>query len=89
MICSVIGDDLLEAVTEVLDDLGKVNVYVQGLGSRPSPTGIHSFDHLMLTAPHSAISPTVRKDITLDDICSYIYTSGTTGKGFSEFKVLE
>lgn len=82
MYCFSTGDDLLEAVTEILNDLGELKVYVQGLGSRPSPPDVHSFDHLMLMAPHAAISPTVRKDLTLNDRCSYFYTSGTTGRSF-------
>ncbi|BFY97259.1 hypothetical protein BsWGS_00299 [Bradybaena similaris] len=73
------GEDLLGAVTEVTPDLGKLQVYVQGLGLLQPPSGVHSFDPLMLVTLPLAISPTVRKGLELSDVCSYIYTSGTTG----------
>ncbi|BFY97262.1 hypothetical protein BsWGS_00302 [Bradybaena similaris] len=73
------GDDLLGAITDVLDDLVKHKIYVQGLGSLHAPTGVCSFDPLLQATPPTKISPSVRKDLTIDDICSYIYTSGTTG----------
>ncbi|CAG5125299.1 unnamed protein product, partial [Candidula unifasciata] len=73
------GDDLLGAITEVLDDLGNQKIYVQGLGSLPAPTGVHSFDPLLQVALPVALSPTVRAGLTLADLSCYIYTSGTTG----------
>lgn len=75
-----VGDALLEAVTEVMDDLGTVRVYIQGLGSLPPPLGAHSLDPLMLFTQPATVSPTVRQGLTLEDVCCYIYTSGTTGK---------
>ncbi|BFZ01882.1 hypothetical protein BsWGS_04921 [Bradybaena similaris] len=75
----IVGDALLEAVTEVMDDLGPVKVYIQGLGTLPPPIGAHSLDPLMLSTQPAAVSPTVRQGLTLDDVCCYIYTSGTTG----------
>ena len=73
------GEFLLEAVTEVLDDFGKMPVFVQGLGSRAAPVGIHSFDPMFTTALPTPVNPIVRREVTQADICCYIYTSGTTG----------
>ncbi|BFY97261.1 hypothetical protein BsWGS_00301 [Bradybaena similaris] len=73
------GDDLLGAITEVLDDLVNQKIYVQGLGSLPAPAGVCSLDPLLQMAFPAAVSPSVRGGLTLDDTCSYIYTSGTTG----------
>ncbi|BFY97264.1 hypothetical protein BsWGS_00304 [Bradybaena similaris] len=73
------GDDLLGAITEVLDDLGNQKIYVQGLGSLPAPTGVFSMDPLVQAALPVAVSPSVRQGLTMADICCYIYTSGTTG----------
>lgn len=73
------GESLLESVREVVEDLGGVKIFVQGLGFLPAPLGIQSFDPLFIGALPTPVSPTVRSDITLEDMCCYIYTSGTTG----------
>ncbi|KAH9520442.1 hypothetical protein Btru_060800 [Bulinus truncatus] len=73
------GNALLEAVCDVVESLGDIKVFVQGLGSLPSPVGFHSFDSLMFETLPIPISSVVRKDLTLKDTCCYIYTSGTTG----------
>lgn len=70
---------MLEAVTEVLDDFGKMPVFVQGLGTRAAPIGIHSYDPIFMAALPTPVNPIVRSEVTQGDICCYIYTSGTTG----------
>ncbi|GFR76961.1 very long-chain acyl-CoA synthetase [Elysia marginata] len=73
------GDQIIHSVLEVLDDLGKLPVYVQGHGSSPPPHGLQSFDALMDHALPTPIVPSMRAGLTLGDTCCYIYTSGTTG----------
>ncbi|XP_059148320.1 long-chain fatty acid transport protein 2-like [Physella acuta] len=73
------GDGMLEAVIDVVDSLGELQVYVQGLDTLPAPHGLHSLDPLLAKTLPLPISPLVRQSITLEDICCYIYTSGTTG----------
>ncbi|RUS69208.1 hypothetical protein EGW08_023029 [Elysia chlorotica] len=73
------GQDLLEAVTDILPELGRVPVYVQGASHQHLPAGITSFDDLMKDTFPTAFSPSVRSEITLMDTCCFIYTSGTTG----------
>ncbi|RUS86755.1 hypothetical protein EGW08_005478 [Elysia chlorotica] len=73
------GEQLVHSVLEVLDDFGKLPVYIQGHGASPPPRGLNSFDALMNQALPTPIYPSVRDGLTLDDTCCYIYTSGTTG----------
>ncbi|KAK3731937.1 hypothetical protein RRG08_044996 [Elysia crispata] len=73
------GDELLEAVVEIMPQLHSLPIFAQGV-RRPLPAGISSFDELMQTTYPLAISPTLRADLTLMDTCCYIFTSGTTGK---------
>ncbi|CAL1544471.1 unnamed protein product [Lymnaea stagnalis] len=73
------GEAILEGVTNVIDSLGNLKVFVQGLGTKPAPNGLHSFDPLMTTALPTAVCPAIRSNLTLQDICCYVYTSGTTG----------
>ncbi|XP_059148319.1 long-chain fatty acid transport protein 6-like [Physella acuta] len=73
------GDGMLEAVIDVVDSLGKLQVYVQGLDTLPAPHGLHSLDPLLAKTLPLPISPLVRQGITQEDTCCYIYTSGTTG----------
>ncbi|KAK3789532.1 hypothetical protein RRG08_004602 [Elysia crispata] len=73
------GKELLDAVTDVLPDLGKLPVYVQGVSQQNLPAGITSFDDLMRDTFPIAFSPSVRSGVTLTDTCCFIFTSGTTG----------
>lgn len=74
------GEDLLQAVSDVLDDLQGLPVYVQGLTPDQVPTGMQNFDELMMRALPVRPDRSVREGMTNDSIFSYIYTSGTSGK---------
>ena len=80
------GEDLLLAVSGVLDDLQGLPVYVQGLTPSQVPTGMQDFDTLMMRALPVKPEPSVREGMTVDTILSYIYTSGTTGEVFAAGK---
>ncbi|KAK3704378.1 hypothetical protein RRG08_012442, partial [Elysia crispata] len=73
------GKDLLDAVTDVLPELRKVPVFVQGVSQENLPAGITSIDDLIKDSFPIAFSPSVRSGITLMDTCCFIFTSGTTG----------
>ncbi|KAH9520445.1 hypothetical protein Btru_060803 [Bulinus truncatus] len=73
------GDILLEAVCDILEYIENIKVYVQGLGSLPAPSGLNSFDALLLKTLPASVHGVIRKDISLKDTCCYIFTSGTTG----------
>ncbi|KAK3789533.1 hypothetical protein RRG08_004603 [Elysia crispata] len=73
------GIELLDAVIDVLPNLGKLPVYVQGVSQQNLPVGLTSFDDLMRDAFPLAFSPSVRSGVTLTDTCCFIFTSGTTG----------
>ena len=74
------GEDLLQAVSDVLDDLQGLPVYVQGLTPDQVPTGMQNFDELMMRALPVRPDRSVREGMTNDSIFSYIYTSGNPGK---------
>ena len=74
------GKDLLDAVTDVLPELRKVPVFVQGVSQENLPAGITSIDDLIKDSFPIAFSPSVRSGITLMDTCCFIFTSGTTGR---------
>lgn len=73
------GKELLDAVTDVLPQMGKLPVYIQGASYQKLPSGVTSFDDLLMNTLPIAISPTVRSGVTMMDTCCFIYTSGTTG----------
>nr|KAG5697723.1 hypothetical protein BaRGS_006245 [Batillaria attramentaria] len=73
------GEDLLHSVSDVLEDLQGLPIYVQGLSPGQVPIGMHDFDALMSRALPVRPDASVREGMTNDSICSYIYTSGTTG----------
>ncbi|GFS24177.1 very long-chain acyl-CoA synthetase [Elysia marginata] len=73
------GQELLDAALDVLPELGKLPVYIQGVFKKNLPPGVASFDDLIKDTFPTAFSPTIRSEVTLMDTCCFIYTSGTTG----------
>ncbi|XP_076443749.1 long-chain fatty acid transport protein 2-like [Babylonia areolata] len=73
------GGDLLHAVTDILEDLHGLPVYVQGQSPSQLPAGMTDFDSLMERAMPVQPDPSVRAEMTYDSVMTYIYTSGTTG----------
>ena len=74
------GEDILLAVSDIMEDLQGLPVYVQGLTPGQVPTGMQSFDELMMNALPVAPDRSIREGMTATSIMSYIYTSGTTGE---------
>ncbi|KAK7484499.1 hypothetical protein BaRGS_00024255 [Batillaria attramentaria] len=72
------GEDLLHSVSDVLEDLQGLPIYVQGLSPGQVPVGMHDFDDLMGRALPVRPDASVREGMTNDSILGYIYTSGTT-----------
>ena len=77
--CSA-SEDLLQAVSYVLDDMQGLPVCVQWLTPGQVPTDMQNFDQLMMRALPVRPDRSVREGMTNDSIFSYIYTSGTPGK---------
>ncbi|KAL8606639.1 hypothetical protein ACOMHN_025738 [Nucella lapillus] len=76
------GGDLLQAVTDVVEELRGLPVYVQGLSpcqQLPLPAGMADWDSLMSRALPVPPDPCVRAHMNPASIMTYIYTSGTTG----------
>ncbi|XP_076444339.1 long-chain fatty acid transport protein 2-like isoform X2 [Babylonia areolata] len=73
------GEDLLHAVTDVLEELQGLPVFVQGQSPGQLPAGMTDFDSLMGRAVPVQPDPSVRAKMTYDSIMAYFYTSGTTG----------
>ncbi|XP_076443429.1 long-chain fatty acid transport protein 6-like [Babylonia areolata] len=73
------GEDLLLAVTDVLEELKGLPVYVQGQSPGQLPAGMTDFDSLMGRAMPVQPDPSVRAEMTYDSAMTYFYTSGTTG----------
>ncbi|XP_025076675.1 very long-chain acyl-CoA synthetase-like [Pomacea canaliculata] len=73
------GFDLLHAVSDVLDDIQGLPIYIQGCTGHEVPLGMNDFGYLMGQSLPVRTDRSVRKDMTMESILCYIYTSGTTG----------
>ena len=73
------GEDLLCAVSDVLEELQGTPVYVQGLPPDQVPLGMRDFDELMMRALPVRPDRSLRDEMTMHSLICYIYTSGTTG----------
>ncbi|PVD19597.1 hypothetical protein C0Q70_20087 [Pomacea canaliculata] len=71
--------DLLHAVSDVLDDLQGLPIYIQGCTGHEVPLGMNDFDSLMAQSLPVRTDRSVRKNLNKESILCYIYTSGTTG----------
>ncbi|PVD19595.1 hypothetical protein C0Q70_20085 [Pomacea canaliculata] len=78
-IWTFLGLDLLHAVSDILDDLEGLPIYIQGCTDSDVPQGMNGLDSLMAQSLPVRIDRSVRKDMTMESILCYIYTSGTTG----------
>jgi acyl-CoA synthetase (AMP-forming)/AMP-acid ligase II len=66
-------------VSDVLEELGGLPVYVQGLSPGSTPIGMKDFDALMHRALPIKPDRSLRAGMNMSSIMTYIYTSGTTG----------
>ncbi|KAL8606640.1 hypothetical protein ACOMHN_025739 [Nucella lapillus] len=74
------GDDLLQAVTDVMTELQGLPILVQGLTPGDIlPGGVQDMDSQMTQALPVRPDPCVRSTLTSDFVACYVYTSGTTG----------
>lgn len=73
------GEDLLHAVSDIMEDLTAMPIYVQGLLAGQTPEGMTNFDSLTSQALPVRPDRSVRASMSEKSILSYIYTSGTTG----------
>lgn len=74
------GDELLESIEEIRNDLPPIPIYITGKSQADLPEGYHSLtDQLVRTQP-VPICKTMRETVPALHPCCFIYTSGTTGK---------
>lgn len=73
------GDELTQAVQEVLPELRDVTVYVQGGAIEQKPPPFLSFDLVMSRVSSDGIDKSVRNHVLPFTTNVFIYTSGTTG----------
>uniref|UniRef100_A0AAQ6AFP1 long-chain-fatty-acid--CoA ligase n=1 Tax=Amphiprion ocellaris TaxID=80972 RepID=A0AAQ6AFP1_AMPOC len=75
----VAGEELQDAVEEVLPSLLEQQVTVFILTDRCKIAGVQSFQDKMKQASSEPLSKELRSNLTLQSPAAYIYTSGTTG----------
>ncbi|KAL3866070.1 hypothetical protein ACJMK2_043409 [Sinanodonta woodiana] len=76
------GDDLINAVTEILHELHGIDVYYLGntadVKQQMAPS-FKSYHSLMERSSPAPVDRSIRNKVGLLNTCVYIYTSGTTG----------
>ncbi|KAK3601065.1 hypothetical protein CHS0354_029291 [Potamilus streckersoni] len=76
------GDDLINAVTEILHELHGIDVYHLGNSTdwtHQVTSNFKSFHSLMESSSPAPVDRSVRNKVGPLNTCVYIYTSGTTG----------
>lgn len=74
-----VGDQFLNAIEEIKNDLTQVAIYVQGKQTTDLLNGYLSLDEALQRSLPVPVCPSYRVDIGINDTLCYIYTSGTTG----------
>ncbi|KAJ8304562.1 hypothetical protein KUTeg_018145, partial [Tegillarca granosa] len=73
------GEEFLESVEEIKNDIQSVPIYIQGRQQTDLPAGYVSLDDCMRKTLPVAICKSAREGVTLKSSVCYIFTSGTTG----------
>ena len=75
----ILGDELLEAITEIQADIKSIPIYITGKTQGELHDRFLSLDDLLIRSYPVPVSKAVRQNIFPTHPLCFIYTSGTTG----------